>query len=93
MTDPNLYMRQPSQIVMYSVDWCPDCRRAKFFFQRKHIEYLEVNIDNDSQAETFVKQINNGLRAVPTIIFPDGSVLVEPSADELQKKASQIPTA
>jgi mycoredoxin len=85
----DLYSNNPSQIVMYSVEWCPDCRRAKFFFKRKHIEVLEVDVNTDKQAEEFVKKINNGFRSVPTIIFPDGSMMVEPSSAELEERFSQ----
>lgn len=86
MKDPDLYTLSPSQIVVYSVDWCPDCRRAKFFFKRREISVLEVNVDKDKQAAEFVKQVNNGSRSVPTIIFPDGSKMVEPSEAELNAK-------
>ena len=85
----DLYSTNPSQIVMYSVEWCPDCRRAKFFFKRKKIEVLEVDVNADKKAEEFVKELNNGFRSVPTIILPDGSMLVEPSTDELEAKFSQ----
>ena len=88
MTDTVLYTRRPDRIVMYSVDWCPDCRRAKFFFIRKHIPYLEVNVDTDPAAETFIKKLNHGNRCVPTIVFPDGSLLVEPSIAQLSEKFS-----
>lgn len=80
----DLYSRNPSQITMYAVDWCPDCRRAKFFFKRKHIPYLEVNVEQDQQAEKFVKELNNGNRSVPTILLPDGTIMVEPSKEELE---------
>lgn len=86
MSDQDLYTLSPSQIVVYSVDWCPDCRRARFFFKRKEINYLEINVDRDKRAAEFVKQINNGNRSVPTIIFPDGSKMVEPSEVELNAK-------
>ena len=90
MTDNNdLYTMQPNQIVMYSVEWCPDCRRAKFFFKRKKIDVLEVDVNADKKAEVFVKEQNNGNRSVPTIIFPDGSKMVEPSTEELEEKFSQ----
>ena len=90
MTDQaDLYTKNPSQIVMYSVEWCPDCRRAKFFFKRKKIEVLEVDVNADKTAENFVKELNNGNRSVPTIILPDGSMMVEPSTDELEAKFSQ----
>lgn len=81
----DLYTTNPSQIVMYSVEWCPDCRRAKFFFKRKGIEVMEVDVNADKKAEEFVKQLNNGFRSVPTIIFPNGSMMVEPSSAELDE--------
>jgi mycoredoxin len=89
MTANNLYTRQPAEIVMYSVDWCPDCRRAKFFFKRNNIPVIEVNVDTDEQGASFVREINSGARSVPTIVFPDGSIMVEPSADELTEKFSK----
>jgi len=89
MTANNLYTRQPAEIVMYSVDWCPDCKRAKFFFKRNHINVIEVNVDADERAAAFVREINSGARSVPTIVFPDGSVMVEPSTEELAEKFSK----
>jgi mycoredoxin len=85
----DLYSLKPTQIVMYAVEWCPDCRRAKFFFKRKKIDVLEVDVNADKNAEAFVKELNNGNRSVPTIILPDGSMMVEPSTEELEKKFSQ----
>lgn len=84
----DLYSLKPRQIVMYAVDWCPDCRRAKFFFQRKSIEYVMVNVDEDQQGSEFVKELNRGRRSVPTIVFPDGSIMVEPSSEQLSEKFS-----
>lgn len=80
----DLYVTNPSAIVMYSVAWCPDCRRAKFFFERKKVPYTEVDVDRDPRAVEFVKGLNGGNRSVPTIVFPDGSVLVEPSGEQLE---------
>jgi len=85
----DLYSLKPAQIVMYAVEWCPDCRRAKFFFKRKKIEVLEVDVNSDKQAEKFVKELNHGNRSVPTIIFPDGSMMVEPSTADLEARFSQ----
>ena len=90
MFDPtDLYSNKPSQIVMYTVEWCPDCRRAKFFFKRKKIDVLEVDVNADNKAEEFIKKLNNGFRSVPTIIFPDGSMMVEPTSAELEARFSQ----
>jgi mycoredoxin len=50
---------------------------------------LEVDVNTDKKAETFVKELNHGNRSVPTIILPDGSMMVEPSTSELEAKFSR----
>ncbi len=84
MTD--LYTTQPTQIVAYTVRWCPDCKRAKAFFAQNNIQHIDIDVDEDQQAAEFVKQLNNVSRSVPTIIFPDGTKLVEPSNEQLKAK-------
>ena len=79
-----LYTLSPSQIVMYSTEYCPDCHRAKKFFETNNIPYIRVGLEGNAEATEFVMQVNNGYRSVPTIVFPDGSVLVEPGWDELK---------
>lgn len=66
-------------ITMYTTSWCGDCRRAKRVFSDFGVSYVEVNIEADEDAAELVQSLNNGLRSVPTILFPDGGVLVEPS--------------
>lgn len=73
-------------IVVYATEWCFDCRRARQFLDQNHISYRWVNIDRDKEGEQFVKNTNRGMRSVPTILFPDGSVLVEPSNTQLAEK-------
>jgi len=74
------------KIVVYGTEWCNDCRRAKRFFQERNIEYQWVNIDQDKKGEQFVLKTNKGMRSVPTIVFSDGTILVEPTNTELAKK-------
>jgi mycoredoxin len=62
--------------------------RAKKFFEANNIPYLRVGLEGNPEATEFVMQVNNGYRSVPTIIFPDGSVLVEPNWEELKVKFS-----
>lgn len=82
----DFYTLTPSQIVMYVTEYCPDCHRAKKFFEAHNIPHLRVNLEGNREATEFVMQVNNGYRSVPTIIFPDGSILVEPSWEELRQK-------
>ncbi len=73
-------------IKMYGTRWCGDTRKAKRVFENLKVDYQWIDIDQDKAAEAYVKETNNGFRSVPTIIFPDGSKLVEPSNTELEEK-------
>lgn len=74
------------QIKIYGTSWCPDCARAKRVFAGLKISYEWINIEQDKDAAVFVERINGGFKSVPTIVFPDQSVLVEPGNAELEKK-------
>jgi mycoredoxin len=50
------------------------------------VAYRWVDIDRDPEGRAFVEQVNQGFCSVPTICFPDGSVLVEPSDEKLREK-------
>lgn len=84
----DLYTITPSQIVMYATEYCSDCVRAKKFFETNNIPHLRVGLEGNSEATEFVLEVNNGYRSVPTIVFPDGSILVEPNWEELKAKFS-----
>jgi mycoredoxin len=73
-------------IQVYGTTWCPDCVRAKLVLERHGTQYVWVDIQRDADAAAYVERVNKGMRSVPTIVFPDGSVLVEPSNAELTAK-------
>ncbi len=83
MTDPRL---TPESITLYGTGWCPDCKRSKQFFGEQRVPYQYVDIDQDAEAMLFVEKTNKGSRSIPTIVFPDGTVLVEPSNAQLAEK-------
>jgi len=60
--------------------------RSRRYLEKYNIEYDWIDIDQDQQGEIFVLKINHGMRSVPTILFPDGSILVEPSNEELKSR-------
>ncbi len=74
------------KIVMYSTSWCPDCIRAKLVFKKLKAAYTNIDVDHNQEGLAKVKAHNGGIRVVPTIFFPDGSVLIEPSNQELTEK-------
>jgi mycoredoxin len=79
------------KLIIYGVTWCGDCRRTQNFLQTNNISFEFINIDHDKNAEQFVIKTNKGFRSVPTIIFPDGTILVEPSTNQLAKKLKKVP--
>jgi thioredoxin reductase (NADPH) len=82
----DLYKLKPSGIMVYSTVWCPDCKRAKQFFGEQRVAYTTVDIEQDKKALAFVEKVNEGMRIIPTIIFPDGEILVEPTNAQLAEK-------
>ena len=82
----DLYNLKPPEITVYSTVWCPDCKRAKQFFGEQRVAYSNVDIEQDKKAMAFVEKINDGMRIIPTIIFPDGEILVEPTNAQLAEK-------
>lgn len=73
------------QIIFYGADWCPDCRRSKKFLDENKINYQYINIEKEPEATNIVIKINKGYRSIPTIIFPNGEILVEPDNDQLKQ--------
>lgn len=79
-------MSTENEITVYGADWCPDCRRAKRILAERQVQYSWVDIDKDREGEKFVITTSRGNRSIPTIVFRDGSIMVEPSNPELLAK-------
>ncbi|MCA9936848.1 MAG: FAD-dependent oxidoreductase [Ardenticatenaceae bacterium] len=75
-----------NSIIVYSTTWCSDCKRVKRFLGDQRIPYVNIDIEQDAEAMAYVEKVNNGMRIIPTIIFPDGDILVEPSNAALAEK-------
>jgi mycoredoxin len=78
------------KIKIYGTAWCPDCGRAKQIFTKLKVSFDWINIEQDKNAAAYVEKINGGFKSVPTIVFPDQSVLVEPSNADLEKKLQSL---
>lgn len=74
------------EIKLYGAEWCPDCHRSRNYLDSQSVAYEYINVDGDDDAQNYVKQVNDNRLIIPTIVFPDGSVLVEPSNAELARK-------
>jgi len=83
-------MTEDMVIIVYGTKWCPDCHRARKIFRARNVPFEYIDINRDPEARCYVEQVNNGNRSVPTILFPDGDVLVEPSNSSLNAKLDAI---
>ncbi len=79
-----------SDITMYGTPTCKDCVIAKRVFDELGTEYKFRNMVEDQEATEIAIKLNNGIRRIPVIQFPDGSILVEPSYDELKTKMTSF---
>ena len=80
-------------LTMYTTQWCAFCRRLKSQLARDGITMTEVDIERDPAAAKYVMNVNGGNQTVPTIVFPDGSVLVNPSAVQVKKRMAELATS
>jgi len=74
------------RIIVYGTNWCPDCTKVRKYLDKNEIPYQWINISKERDARAIVEEINNGFRSVPTIVWPDGTHLVEPSIKILKEK-------
>jgi mycoredoxin len=73
-------------LTMYTTTWCGYCARLKAQLQREGIAYTEVDIERDSAAAELVMSVNGGNQTVPTLLFPNGTALTNPSVAEVKKQ-------
>ena len=78
--------RPTPKMTVYGAPWCPDCKRAKQFLGEQRVPYDWVDIDLDEEGRAYVQRVNDGKQIIPTIVFEDGSILVEPTNSELALK-------
>jgi mycoredoxin len=88
---PRTAAKIPSTITVYGTRSCGDCHVATAVLDAEGASYRWIDLDRDPAAAEAVIAINGGYRSVPTILFPDGRVLVEPSRRELSAALSAGP--
>jgi len=75
---------------MYTTTWCAFCRRLKSQLARDGIEMAEIDIEQVPGAAEYVMSVNGGFQTVPTVVFPDGSALTNPSAAAVKQRLQEL---
>jgi mycoredoxin len=80
----------PARITVYGTRSCGDCHLATAVLDAEGASYQWIDLDRDPKAAETVLAINGGYRSVPTILFPDGRVLVEPTRRDLTAHLREV---
>ena len=72
-------------VIVYGHNNCPGIPPALAALNKARAPYQYVNIHRDEEARERVRTINSGMESVPTLVFPDGSTLTEPSRAMLKR--------
>ena len=73
-------------LTVYSTQWCGYCHRLMRQLDREQVGYQVVDIEQDPHAADFVMQVNGGNQTVPTVVFPDGTALTNPSLAQVKER-------
>ena len=77
-------------LTMYTTTWCAFCKRLKRQLAADGIEMAEIDIEQDPAAADYVMSVNGGFQTVPTVVFPDGSALTNPSATMVKERLREL---
>jgi thioredoxin reductase (NADPH) len=75
-----------ADVTVYGAPWCPDCRRSKKFLAEQRVAYDWVDIDKDVEGLRLVEELQKGGRTIPTIVFADGGMLIDPPNEDLARR-------
>ena len=75
-------------VRMYTISWCPDCRRAREFLGAHQLPFEEIGIEAHPEAAEFVQGVNSGKRKVPT--FDVGGRVFHCSPYDAKKLTSEL---
>lgn len=79
-------MAAPALVKLYGTPWCGHSAWVRRALEQAGIPYQWIDISQDPDAAAWVESVNAGQQCVPTLLFPDGDILVEPSPAVLNAK-------
>jgi glutaredoxin len=58
--------QQRAEVKMYATSWCPYCAKARAYFARRGIAYVEIDIEKSREGRAEYNKL--GARGVPVIL-------------------------
>lgn len=75
-----------AELTVFGAPWCGDCKASKKFLGEQRVSYHWVDVDEDEAGLSYITKLQDGRSKIPTIVFPNGEFLVEPTNAELAAK-------
>lgn len=80
----------PEKIVIYGHSYCPGARRLRKALEEKQIDFEWRDVkEGDPRFQGELKELARGYLSVPTVILPDGTLMVEPYVGDVLQKINQ----
>ena len=71
-----------TEIRVYGTDWCRSTFGVRECLMNAGVDYDYFDVDQNANADAFVRALSRGARRYPVIVFPD-EIVINPTATEL----------
>ena len=76
-------------VEFYGAAWCGDCVRARALLEHYGVDFTYHDVDASDEDKAKAIELS-GRPNIPVLLFPDGSVLTEPSNPLLISKLTEL---
>jgi len=76
-------------IQFYGASWCGDCVRARALLEHYGVDFDYHDVENSEENRDRAIELS-GRPKIPVLLFPDGSILSEPSNPLLNEKLTEL---
>lgn len=74
------------RIIVYGTKKCPMVLPVRGMLDRAAVPYEYIDASDNLPAKIRLQELNDGYESVPTLVFPDNTVLTEPSMAQLRAR-------
>lgn len=79
------------RLIIYGHDFCSQAWLLKTTLNKERIDYEWRDIAADESHHVELRRVAHGHLSVPTVVFPDGAVMVEPWPKQVLAKLGHVP--
>lgn len=80
----------PEKVTVYGRPNCLMVNPLLVMLRQQGVKFYYIDINADKKFKPFVQQMGQGNESVPLVIFPNGSVYVEPDLSSLRSEIIRL---